>query len=104
MLKKGSTFFSVILRPQVLAKLGFEPTTFRSANQCSANWANQAAVSMKLGLTCVKPNGLAVVYQMISHVTECFLIRSYRPTNNLVEFISSTLMEGLKTENRFFIL
>lgn len=36
------------------------------------------------------------MYQMISHVTECFLIGSYRPTNTLVEFISSTLMEGLK--------
>ena len=34
------------------------------------------------------------MYQMISHVTECFLI--HNPTNNLVEFISSTLMEGSK--------
>ena len=39
---KGSTFFSVILRPWVLVRAGFEPATCRSADQHSPNWANQA--------------------------------------------------------------
>ena len=38
---KGSTFFSVILRPWVLVRAGFEPATCRSADQHSPNWANQ---------------------------------------------------------------
>ena len=38
---KGSTFSSVILRPWVLVKLEFEPTTSRSADQCLSNWANR---------------------------------------------------------------
>ena len=40
---KGSTFFSVIWSPWVVVWLGFEPTTFHSANCRSPNWANQAA-------------------------------------------------------------
>ena len=39
---KGSTFFSLILRPWVLVRAGFEPATCRSADQRSPNWANQA--------------------------------------------------------------
>jgi len=42
---KGSTFSSVILRPWVLVRPGFEPTTSRSADRRSLNWANQAAVN-----------------------------------------------------------
>ena len=42
---KGSTFSSVILRPCVLVWPGFEPTTSRSADRRSPNWANQAAVN-----------------------------------------------------------
>ena len=38
---KGSTFFSVILRPWVLVQLGFEPVNSRSADRRSPNWANQ---------------------------------------------------------------
>ena len=41
---KGSTFFSVILRPWVLVRLGFGPATSRSGDRRSPNWANQAAV------------------------------------------------------------
>ena len=41
---KGSTFFSVIQRPWVLARTGFEPATSHSADRRSPNWANQAAV------------------------------------------------------------
>ena len=41
---KGSTFFSVILRPWVFVRPGFEPVTARSADRKSPNWANQAAV------------------------------------------------------------
>ena len=39
---KGSTFSSVILRPRVLVRPGFEPTTSSSADRRSPNWANQA--------------------------------------------------------------
>ena len=39
---KGSTFFSIIERPWVLVRLGFEPSTSRSADRRSLNWANQA--------------------------------------------------------------
>ena len=38
---KGSTFFSVIKRPWVLVRTGFEPATSRPADRRSANWANQ---------------------------------------------------------------
>ena len=41
---KGSTFFSVIQRPWVLVRPGFEPVKSRSADPRSPNWANQAAV------------------------------------------------------------
>ena len=41
---KGSTFFSVIQRPWVLVRTGFEPATSHSADRRSPNWANQAAV------------------------------------------------------------
>ena len=40
---KGITFSSVILRPWVLVLPVFEPTTFRSTDRRSPNWANQAA-------------------------------------------------------------
>ena len=43
---KGSTFFSVIQRPSVLVRPGFEPATSRSADRCSTNWANQTAVCL----------------------------------------------------------
>ena len=41
---KGSTFSSVILRAWVLVWPGFELPTSHSADRCSPNWANQAAV------------------------------------------------------------
>ena len=41
---KGSTFFSVTLRPWVLVQPGFEPATSRSADRHSPNWANYKAV------------------------------------------------------------
>ena len=40
---KGITFSTVILRPWVLVLPVFEPTTFRSTDGRSPNWANQAA-------------------------------------------------------------
>ena len=40
---KGSNFFSVIQRPWVLVRSGFEPSTSCSADRRSPNWANQAA-------------------------------------------------------------
>ena len=44
---KGSTFFSVIYRPWVLVRPGFEPVTSRSADRPrSPNWANQVAYSL----------------------------------------------------------
>ena len=43
---KGSTFFSVIKRPWVLVRPGFEPVTSRSADRRSPNWANQSAYSL----------------------------------------------------------
>ena len=42
---KDGTFSSVILRPWVLVRPGFEPKTSRSADRRSPNWANQAAVT-----------------------------------------------------------
>ena len=42
-LNKGSTFSSVILRPWVLVRPGFEPTTSRKAYRRLTNWANRAA-------------------------------------------------------------
>ena len=42
---KGSTFFSVILRPSVLVRSRFELATSRTAVRCSTNWANRSAVS-----------------------------------------------------------
>ena len=47
---KGSTFFSVILRPWVLVRPGLEPATFRSADRRTL-WANQAAVANYCALT-----------------------------------------------------
>ena len=43
---KGSTklIFSVVYRPWVLFRPGFEPATSHSADQHSPNWANQVAV------------------------------------------------------------
>ena len=38
---EGSTFFSVIKRPWVLVRPGFEPATSHSADRRSPNWANQ---------------------------------------------------------------
>ena len=46
---KGSTFFSVILRPWVLVRLGFESATSLSADRRSPNWAKQAAAQSKWG-------------------------------------------------------
>ena len=43
-LSKGSTFFSVTLRPWVLVRLEFEPATSRSADRRLSNWATRAAV------------------------------------------------------------
>ena len=40
---KGSTFSSVILRPWVLVRPGFEPATSRKAYRRLTNWANRAA-------------------------------------------------------------
>jgi len=42
---KDSTFSSVILRPRVLVRSGFEPTYSRSADRRSPKWANRAAVN-----------------------------------------------------------
>ena len=41
---KDSTFSSVILRPWVLVRQGFELKTSRSAGRRSPNWPNRAAV------------------------------------------------------------
>ena len=41
---KGSTFSSVIWRPWVLIRPGFEPTASRSADRRLSHWANRAAV------------------------------------------------------------
>ena len=46
---EGRTFFSVILRPWVLVRFGFEPTTSCSAAWCCPNWANQTAVNKMQG-------------------------------------------------------
>ena len=48
---KGSTFFSVILRPWVLVRPGLEPATSHSADRRTP-WANQAAVANYCALTC----------------------------------------------------
>ena len=45
---KGSTFSSVILRPECWSGLGLEPSTSRTAVRRSTNWANQAAVKLSL--------------------------------------------------------
>ena len=45
---KGSTFFSVILRPWVCVQTGSWTPTFRTEVRCSSTWANQAAVIMEL--------------------------------------------------------
>ena len=45
---KGSAFFSVILRPRVLFRPGFEPATSRSPDRRSPNWAYQAALKCVL--------------------------------------------------------
>ena len=47
---KGSTFFSVILRPWVLVWPGFEPTTSHSADWRSPNWDNQVAVKLYINI------------------------------------------------------
>ena len=44
---KGTTFFSVIERPWVLVRPGFEPVTSRSADRRFPKWANQAAANLK---------------------------------------------------------
>ena len=41
---KGSTFSSVILRPRVLVRPGFELATSRPAGRRLSNWANRAVV------------------------------------------------------------
>ena len=46
---KGRTFFAVILRPWVLVRSGFEPTTSCSAAWCCPNQANQTAVNKMQG-------------------------------------------------------
>ena len=43
---KGSAFFTVIWRPLVLFRLGFESATSRTADRRSPNWANHAAVTL----------------------------------------------------------
>ena len=45
---KGSTFLSVIWRPWVLVRPGFEPVTSRSADMRSPSWASHAAVMMQM--------------------------------------------------------
>ena len=53
---KGRIYSSVILRPWVLVRSGLEPSTSRTADWLSTNWANQAAVIItKLtAITCIK--------------------------------------------------
>ena len=71
---KGSTFFSVIERPLVLVRPGFEPMTSRSADWRSPNWANQAAV-----FVCLVPARLlllsiiAVLYHVNGYLQRAYL-------------------------------
>ena len=57
---KGITFSSVILRPWVLVLPVFEPTTFRSTDRRSPNWANQAAAII-MALEVCRYSGLLTI-------------------------------------------
>ena len=49
---KGSTFSSVIWRPWVLVRLGFEPTTSRTVVRYSANFWTAMALAFEISLPC----------------------------------------------------
>ena len=83
---KGSTFFWVIWIPWVLVRPGFEPATSRSADRCSPNWANQAAVDVRCSKRlCLSSPILLITLSMPYHgrcTIGCCVISQWYPESN----------------------